>query len=126
MDAAAIEPHVVRLREGHAGWRRVDGPRLTPDDPFLVGLDEAHAAALVRSQWALRHADVDEAHAFYVGTEPPPFPPGEYTVDELAAKLADGDYGGAALDALAAAEVDGQDRTTALEAIDEAREEAND
>lgn len=60
-----VTEHVVRLRDDATGWRQVDGPRLTPDDPFLDGLDEDEAENLVRSNWALRRSDVNEAEAFY-------------------------------------------------------------
>jgi hypothetical protein len=115
------DEHVVRLREDAEGWREVDGPRLTPDDPFLTGLDEARAAALVRSNWALERADVDDAEAFY-GAAEPPFGPGEHTVEELRDELDGSDYSDAELDALADAEAAGKGRETALEAIGDARE----
>ena len=55
------DEHAVRLREDATGWRKVDGPRLTEDDPFLTGLTEAEAENLVRSNWALVHADAADA-----------------------------------------------------------------
>ncbi|WP_435075289.1 hypothetical protein [Halorubrum sp. HHNYT27] len=117
----SVEPHVIRLREDAAGWREVDGPRLTPDEPFLTGLSAERAESLVGSNWALRPSDVDEATAYRQGAETPPFDPGEYTIDELTAALADAEYDAAALDALYDAEADGKDRTGALDVIDAAR-----
>lgn len=116
-----VEPHVVRLRAEAAGWRRTNGPRLTPEEPFLTGLSEERAEALVRSQWALVSATVDEAREFYYGSPAAPFDPAEYSVDELEDALAADDYSAADLDALSDAERDGKDRTTALDAIDAAR-----
>lgn len=120
-----LSEHVVALREDATGWRKVDGPRLTPDDPFETGLDEAEAEALVRSNWALKHTTVEEAREFYEGTAAtePPFDPSEYTVDEIEAELAEGEFSSAELDALAEAEADGKDRETALEAIEDASED---
>ena len=60
-----LTERVVTLREDAPGWRQVDGPRLTEDDPFLTGLGEEQAEALVRSNWALQHASVEDARAFY-------------------------------------------------------------
>lgn len=60
-----ITEHVVKLREDASGWRKIDGPRLEPDDPFLVGLDEDEAENLVRANWALQRSSVEEAQAFY-------------------------------------------------------------
>ena len=117
-----ISEHVVRLRDDATGWREVDGPELTEDDPYLDGLDEERAEALVRSNWAVRHADVDDAREFYEGSAKPPINPSEFTVDELEAEVSESDYSNTELDAIAAAEADGEDRNTALEAIDEARD----
>ena len=118
-----LTDHVVTLREGAEGWRQVDGPRLTSDDPFLTGLEEQEAEALVRSNWALQHATVDEAREFHEGTAAaePPFDPSELTVDELEAELADGEFTDHDLDVLATAEQDGKERDTALDAIEAAR-----
>lgn len=117
----SVEPHVVRLREDASGWRRVDGPRLTPDEPFLTGLSEQKADALVSSQWALVHSSVEEAKAHRYGTAVKPFDPGSYSVDDLREELSAGDYTADELDALADAEADGKDRSTAHDAIDAAR-----
>lgn len=76
-----ISEHVVRLREGAAGWRQVDGPRLDEDDPFLTGLDEEEAEALVRSNWALQRSSAEEAQEFY---GPPDKEEDEEEVDESA------------------------------------------
>jgi len=116
----SVEPHVVRLREDASGWRRVDGPRLTPEEPFLTGLTEQQADALVGSQWALEHASVEAAEAHRYGSDVAPFDPSDYTVDELRDALAEG-YTDDELDALYQAEDDGKDRETALDAIDAAR-----
>lgn len=118
-----VEPHVVRLREDAAGWREVDGPRLTPDEPFLTGLSAERAESLAGSNWALRPADVEEATAYRQGGDSPLFDPGKYTIDELTAELADAEYDDAVLDALYDSEADGKDRTGALDAIDAARGE---
>jgi hypothetical protein len=118
-----ITEHVVRLREDAAGWRRVNGPEVDEDDPFLVGLSENEAATLAGSQWALRESSVDEAEAFYYGTSTVPFDPDGYSVDELETKLSEGDYSADELDALSDAESEGANRTTALDAIDAARED---
>lgn len=59
------EPHAVRLREDAEAWREIDGPRLSLDDPFLSGLDEQRAEALVRSNWALIPATAEAAEEFY-------------------------------------------------------------
>lgn len=119
--ADGVEPHVVKLRDDAAGWRRVDGPRLTTDEPYLTGLSEQRADALVSSQWALVHATVEEARAHRYGGDVAPFDPGEYSVDELRDKLASGEYTAAEYDALHDAEADGNNRTTALDAIDSHR-----
>lgn len=114
-----ITEHVVKLRDDASGWRKVDGPRLDPDDPFLTGLDEQEAENLVRANWALQRSSVEEAQAFYGSeTTEPPFNPGEKTVDELEAELEDGDYGSSELTELAAAEEEGKNRETAIEAIE--------
>lgn len=117
----SVEPHVVKLRDDAAGWRRVDGPRLTPEEPFLTGLTEQKAEALVGKQWALEHSTVEAAEAHRYGTSVAPFDPGEYSVDALRENLDKGDYTADELDALEEAEEDGDDRTTALDAIDAAR-----
>lgn len=123
MDAADVEPEVVRLREDAAGWRRVNGPEVTPDDPFLVGLSAEEADALVGSQWALVPSTAEEAREFYGGTAAldPPVDPADYTVDELRDELDSGDYSERELDALADAERSGKDRETAMDAIEAAR-----
>ena len=121
MTDASVEPAVVRLRDDAAGWRQVGGPQLTPEEPFLCGLTEERASALVTSNWALQHSTVGAAEAHRYGSAAPPVDPGEYSVDELRDHLADHDYTANELDALAEAERDGDDRTTALDAIDAAR-----
>jgi len=119
--AESVAPHVITLRDDASGWREVDGPRLTPDEPFLCGLSEERANALVGSNWALQHSTVEAAEAHRYGSSVAPVDPGEYSVDELRDHLADQDYTADELDALAEAERDGDDRTTALDAIDAAR-----
>ncbi|MDT3434692.1 hypothetical protein [Haloarcula sp. 1CSR25-25] len=119
----SVEPHVVKLRDDAAGWRRVDGPHLTPEEPFLTGLSEQTADALVGSQWALEHSDVEAAKAHRYGSTVEPFAPSEMSVDALRDRLADGDYTADELDALETAETAGKDRTTALDAIHAARED---
>jgi hypothetical protein len=116
-----VDEHVIRLREDAEAWHEADGPRLDAGDPYLTGLGEQRAVALVRSNWALEHASVEDAKAFY-GAPEPPFGPGEHTVDELRDELGESDYSGAELDALADAEAAGKERETALEAIGDARE----
>jgi len=117
MPTAGDGDYAVRLREDAAGWRRVNGPTLTPDDPVLDGLTEQEAEDLLMSQWAL--VAVDEA-----GDEPaPPFDPADCTVDDLRDRLDETDYTAEELDALAAAEADGKNRETAHDAIDNARED---
>lgn len=90
-----VEPEVVRLREDAEGWRQVDGPRLTPEDPFLMGLAEDEAERLVRSNWALRRSSADAAREFYPepteedeadaedAEEPEELPEPESIVDEV-------------------------------------------
>lgn len=117
----SVEPHVVRLREDAAGWRRVDGPRLTPEEPFLTGLTEQKAEALVGKQWALEHSTVEAAEAHRYGTSVAPFDPAEFSVAELEDQLEAGDYTADELDALEEAEAAGDDRTTAIDAINAAR-----
>lgn len=119
--ADAVEPHVVKLRDDAAGWRRVDGPQLTPDAPFLTGLTEQRAEALVSSQWALVHSSVEAAEAHRYGTAVAPFDPVALSVDDLRDRLDGHDYTADELDALYEAEEDGDDRKTAKEAIDAAR-----
>jgi hypothetical protein len=117
MPTAGDGDYAVRLREDAAGWRRVDGPTLTPEDPVLDGLTEQEAEDLLMSQWAL--VPVDEA-----GDEPePPFDPADHTADELRDRLDETDYTAGELDSLAAAERGGKDRETAHDAIDSARED---
>ena len=116
-----ITRHVVRLKEGADGWRRVDGPELTPEEPFLTGLPVMDAEELASRNYALRRATVEEARAFEEGRKPLPFDPEEYTVPALREALGEGSYTEAQLDGLAEAEEACQDRQTALDAIDEAR-----
>lgn len=67
--AEEVEGRVLRLRDDAPGWAEVDGPTLTPDDPFLTGLDEQRATRLVRSNWALVESDVEAAESFYADDE---------------------------------------------------------
>lgn len=120
--ADSVGPHVVRLRDDAAGWRELDGPTLTPDEPFLCGLSEQRANALVRSNWALRHSTANAAEAHRYGSAVAPFAPGDYSVDDLRDELGERDLTADELDALADAEREGKDRSTALDAIDVARE----
>lgn len=63
--ADEVEGRVLRLRDGASGWAEVDGPELTPEDPFLTGLDEQRATRLVQSNWALVESDAETAESFY-------------------------------------------------------------
>lgn len=120
-DGEEITEHVVRLKEGAEGWRKVNGPELTPEDPFFAGLLEEVAKELVRRNHAIRGSSVEEARAFYRGGVPLPFDPEAHTVAELRDVLDEADLSDDELDALAAAEADCLDRTSALEAIEAAR-----
>jgi len=135
---------VVRLREDASGWRQVDGPELTAEEPFLAGLEDQEAEDLVQSNWALRRSSVDEFREYHgnapsgdgeadegpdseddshdADAKPAVLDPSEYTVAELEDALATGDYDGG-LGTIEAAEREGKDRDTALEAIDDRRDE---
>lgn len=121
-DSEAIEEHVVRLREDAAGWRKVNGPHLTPDDPFLTGLSEQEAEDLYLSNWAIQRATVEEARAFYGGSAPaeddPLDPhPSDLTNDEVAT-LAGNTTDADRLRQVLAAERAAQDRKGATDALE--------
>lgn len=138
-----ISGAVVRLREDADGWRRVDGPRLSPEEPFLTGLDEEAAERLVQSNWALQRSSVDEVEAFRgaggsedepdegdadAATEDAaaaPLDPSDHTLDELEDALDDVDDVDT-LEAIEAAEHDGKNREGAQDLFDERRAELTD
>lgn len=117
--------YVVRLREDAAGWRKVDGPHLTPDDPFLTGLTEQEAEDLYRSNWALKRSSVEEAREFYGdadtsgddAAEPLDPHPSDLTNDEVAT-LAGNTDDADRLRQVLEAERAGQDRKGATDALE--------
>lgn len=80
MSESDPELYVIALRTDATAWRKERGPKLTPSDPYLDGLDEKTAREWVEQNWALRSADRREMYAFYNG-ELPPFDPTALSVD---------------------------------------------
>lgn len=97
------------------------------EDGYLSDLDEAAAQRAMTALADSYGIEYTEGGDVVVEDAKPddavPFDPGEFTNDELAEKLSEGDYSDAELDAVAAAERDGRGRTGALDHITAAQED---
>ena len=93
-----------------------DGQIGVDDDETARALVDRYRHVSWESEPPESDADTDESTE--ESEAEAPFDPGEFTVDELEARMGDNDYSDEEREALAAAERDGENRTGAIEALE--------